>query len=81
MGLLIVCMILRLPNAPSLQIYCVYGHGKETEVRASGSASRKTHTHMKDRRDHTGEQAYDNSPYVLGYRVWCKQVHLGTARL
>ncbi|KAH9060542.1 Lecithin:cholesterol acyltransferase-domain-containing protein [Lactarius vividus] len=21
----------RLPNAPSLQIYCVYGHGKETE--------------------------------------------------
>jgi phospholipid:diacylglycerol acyltransferase len=22
----------RLPNAPSLQIYCVYGHGKETEV-------------------------------------------------
>jgi phospholipid:diacylglycerol acyltransferase len=23
----------RLPNAPSLQFYCVYGHGKETEVR------------------------------------------------
>lgn len=22
----------RLPNAPSLQFYCVYGHGKETEV-------------------------------------------------
>lgn len=22
----------RLPNAPSLQYYCVYGHGKETEV-------------------------------------------------
>ncbi len=25
-------VILRLPNAPSLQYYCVYGHGKETEV-------------------------------------------------
>ncbi|KAH9073083.1 Lecithin:cholesterol acyltransferase-domain-containing protein [Lactarius deliciosus] len=23
--------VTRLPNAPSLQIYCVYGHGKETE--------------------------------------------------
>ncbi|KAF8273417.1 Lecithin:cholesterol acyltransferase-domain-containing protein [Lactarius quietus] len=23
---------LELPNAPSLQIYCIYGHGKETEV-------------------------------------------------
>lgn len=23
---------IRLPNAPSLQFYCVYGHGKETEV-------------------------------------------------
>lgn len=22
----------RLPNAPSLQFYCVYGHGKGTEV-------------------------------------------------
>lgn len=21
-----------LPNAPSMKIYCVYGHGKETEV-------------------------------------------------
>jgi phospholipid:diacylglycerol acyltransferase len=26
------CITFRLPNAPSLQIYCVYGHGKETEV-------------------------------------------------
>jgi phospholipid:diacylglycerol acyltransferase len=26
------CVTLRLPNAPSLQFYCVYGHGKETEV-------------------------------------------------
>ncbi|KAF8639548.1 hypothetical protein AX17_001453 [Amanita inopinata Kibby_2008] len=26
----------RLPNAPSMRIYCVYGHGKETE--ASGSS-------------------------------------------
>ncbi|KAI9441206.1 Lecithin:cholesterol/phospholipid:diacylglycerol acyltransferase, partial [Lactarius indigo] len=28
------CILLTrgLPNAPSLQIYCVYGHGKETEV-------------------------------------------------
>ncbi len=26
------CITLRLPIAPSLQIYCVYGHGKETEV-------------------------------------------------
>lgn len=25
-------VIFRLPNAPSLQFYCVYGHGKETEV-------------------------------------------------
>ncbi|KAK0486020.1 phospholipid:diacylglycerol acyltransferase [Armillaria novae-zelandiae] len=24
----------RLPNAPSMKMYCVYGHGKETEVRA-----------------------------------------------
>lgn len=24
-------IILRLPNAPSMKIYCVYGHGKETE--------------------------------------------------
>ncbi|KAH9048475.1 Lecithin:cholesterol acyltransferase-domain-containing protein, partial [Lactarius hengduanensis] len=24
--------VTRLPNAPSLKIYCVYGHGKETEV-------------------------------------------------
>jgi len=24
----------RLPNAPSLRYYCVYGHGKETEVSA-----------------------------------------------
>ncbi|KAK0195630.1 phospholipid:diacylglycerol acyltransferase [Armillaria mellea] len=23
----------RLPNAPSMKMYCVYGHGKETEVR------------------------------------------------
>lgn len=23
----------RLPHAPSMKIYCVYGHGKETEVR------------------------------------------------
>jgi phospholipid:diacylglycerol acyltransferase len=23
----------RLPYAPSMKIYCVYGHGKETEVR------------------------------------------------
>lgn len=22
----------RLPNAPSMKIFCVYGHGKETEV-------------------------------------------------
>ena len=22
----------RLPNAPSMKIYCVYGHGKDTEV-------------------------------------------------
>ena len=22
---------LRLPNAPSMKIYCLYGHGKETE--------------------------------------------------
>lgn len=22
----------RLPYAPSMKIYCVYGHGKETEV-------------------------------------------------
>jgi len=26
------CVIFRLPNAPSLRYYCVYGHGKETEV-------------------------------------------------
>ena len=26
------CVTFRLPNAPSLQYYCVYGHGKETEV-------------------------------------------------
>ncbi len=26
------CVAFRLPNAPSLQFYCVYGHGKETEV-------------------------------------------------
>lgn len=25
--------IARLPNAPSMTLYCVYGHGKETEVR------------------------------------------------
>lgn len=24
---------LRLPNAPSMKIFCVYGHGKDTEVR------------------------------------------------
>jgi phospholipid:diacylglycerol acyltransferase len=24
-------LIDRLPNAPSLKIYCLYGHGKETE--------------------------------------------------
>lgn len=24
----------RLPNAPSMKFYCVYGAGKETEVRA-----------------------------------------------
>lgn len=23
----------RLPYAPSMKIYCIYGHGKETEVR------------------------------------------------
>lgn len=23
----------RLPNAPSMKMYCVYGHGKDTEVR------------------------------------------------
>jgi phospholipid:diacylglycerol acyltransferase len=23
----------QLPNAPSMKIYCLYGHGKETEVR------------------------------------------------
>lgn len=23
---------IRLPNAPSMKIFCVYGHGKETEV-------------------------------------------------
>ena len=22
----------RLPNAPSMKIYCLYGHGKDTEV-------------------------------------------------
>ena len=27
------CLLYRLPNAPSMKIYCVYGHGKETEVR------------------------------------------------
>jgi len=26
----------QLPNAPSMKIYCVYGHGKETEVRNMG---------------------------------------------
>jgi len=26
------CIAFRLPDAPSLQLYCVYGHGKETEV-------------------------------------------------
>jgi hypothetical protein len=26
------CVAFRLPSAPSLQFYCVYGHGKETEV-------------------------------------------------
>jgi hypothetical protein len=25
----------QLPNAPSMKIYCLYGHGKETEVRGS----------------------------------------------
>ncbi|KAK0212623.1 phospholipid:diacylglycerol acyltransferase [Desarmillaria ectypa] len=25
----------RLPNAPSMKMYCVYGHGKETEVRVT----------------------------------------------
>ncbi|KAI0314675.1 phospholipid/diacylglycerol acyltransferase [Amylostereum chailletii] len=25
---------IRLPDAPSMKLYCVYGHGKETEVRA-----------------------------------------------
>ena len=25
-------LIVRLPEAPSLKIYCLYGHGKETEV-------------------------------------------------
>ena len=23
----------RLPNAPSMKLFCVYGHGKDTEVR------------------------------------------------
>ena len=26
------CIAFRLPSAPSLQYYCIYGHGKETEV-------------------------------------------------
>ena len=28
----------RLPNAPSMKLYCIYGHGKETEVSYSSSA-------------------------------------------
>lgn len=24
--------LIRLPNSPSMKIYCIYGHGKETEV-------------------------------------------------
>lgn len=31
----------RLPNAPSMKFYCVYGHGKETEVSLSFSLIKK----------------------------------------
>jgi phospholipid:diacylglycerol acyltransferase len=27
-----IVVLSRLPHAPSMKIYCVYGHGKETEV-------------------------------------------------
>ncbi|KAI9465682.1 phospholipid:diacylglycerol acyltransferase [Lactarius psammicola] len=47
----------RLPKAPSLQIYCVYGHGKETEVsiwyisephESDHSTSTEAEAHPKD---------------------------------
>ena len=36
-------MLYSLPNAPSMKVYCLYGHGKETEVsywRGRGSVLR-----------------------------------------
>ncbi|KAH8996300.1 LACT-domain-containing protein [Lactarius akahatsu] len=53
----------RLPNAPSLQIYCVYGHGKETEV-STCLANREAHAQANKRRDPTGERAYGVSRNV-----------------
>lgn len=31
---------LRLPNAPTTKFYCVYGHGKDTEVKLYTSIAR-----------------------------------------
>ena len=46
----------RLPNAPSLQFYCVYGHGKETEVSIGSSWWRCYDSDEETNfRGHTGE--------------------------
>jgi hypothetical protein len=46
----------RLPNAPSLRFYCVYGHGKETEVRVLLAENSRALTEILKFRGHTGER-------------------------
>jgi len=48
------CVTFRLPNAPSLRYYCVYGHGKETEV--SIQLAEMLGSDATASRGHTGEQ-------------------------
>lgn len=43
----------RLPNAPSMKIFCVYGHGKDTEVRPTKVFLAYFPIEF-DNRDHTG---------------------------
>jgi hypothetical protein len=52
----------RLPNAPSMKIYCLYGHGKETE---------RSYWYMQGgyEQDETRSEGVDDTAFVSSHFV------------
>jgi hypothetical protein len=52
----------RLPNAPSMKIYCLYGHGKETE---------RSYWYMQGgyEQDETRSEGVDDTAFVSSHLV------------